>query len=856
MRKSLLFLTQTATMLLLTLFTATTALAENPYPVQFAGEVGYWKVVLTYGDGESVDLAISNKEDALSLTVPEDKKMYQPTVQVFCRRNKNNGFHEMPREIKEGEDVLYTNYTVEYVNTPNESNQAKVIIKTIPTPKNNDEWEYFTLVGKPIPENSNNPGYYQYYIEESETIEIYYTIDPTLATNAIKYVYFTYGSASYKIVVNNRSELTFITPFEFSGSAITPFLKFEDVDGNEADENSSNVSVSYPADYITEATLKENGVYKDQPYVEVKYTYNSQEYTTKIYYIIIPRLVTFEVTCTQNDEAIYSGDWQTVSGFSVTKVYDEYGNDVTDCFNENVTEGEGLSYEHPEESEYSSSAERRDVGTTEFALDPDGFTLVARNFEMITTTDIAGVTVIPGYITINPVELTVETASESFTFDGEGHSNHTYEILSGSLVEDEIIKATFDESSVITNVAQSPLKNKATFVVMRPKSISGGGEDMLDEAPARRGSSFIENASDDVYSTMELSQDEESGASNYKITVVEGELTMTPMSDPVIVTITGHNGGFEYNNQEHVVSGYDVEISNSQYTEADFSFSGNAQAKRTEKGITYMGLNADQFQNNNTNFNVTFNVTDGFLTVAYHIGILADNADNTATICSIVMHNDGLTDIILKDRTLYKDGHWNTLCLPFSLTIANSPLAGADVRELSSASFADGVLDLEFTEEGSVTALEAGVPYIIKWASGSDIFEPRFDGVTLSNELKDKVIDLGDGMSITFKGTYAPITYTNEDKSVLLVGEGSTLYYPLTDAYVNAQRAYFQLDGIEVGTVDSNAIGLRFGDATRINNVLNNASDAVYYDLSGRCVKGQPTEAGIYIVNGKKVVIK
>ena len=61
---------------------------------------------------------------------------------------------------------------------------------------------------------------------------------------------------------------------------------------------------------------------------------------------------------------------------------------------------------------------------------------------------------------------------------------------------------------------------------------------------------------------------------------------------------------------------------------------------------------------------------------------------------------------------------------------------------------------------------------------------------------------------------------------------------------------------IEVEAVESNAIGLRFGDATGIINVLTPAADAAYYDLSGRRMNGQPTETGIYIVNGKKVIVK
>ena len=52
------------------------------------------------------------------------------------------------------------------------------------------------------------------------------------------------------------------------------------------------------------------------------------------------------------------------------------------------------------------------------------------------------------------------------------------------------------------------------------------------------------------------------------------------------------------------------------YTEADFSFGGDATATRTDVGTTNMGLAADQFVNNNGNFtNVVFNVTDGWMKV-------------------------------------------------------------------------------------------------------------------------------------------------------------------------------------------------------------------------------------------------
>ena len=92
---------------------------------------------------------------------------------------------------------------------------------------------------------------------------------------------------------------------------------------------------------------------------------------------------------------------------------------------------------------------------------------------------------------------------------------------------------------------------------------------------------------------------------------------------------------------------------------------------------------------------------------------LADAADNSATIAAA---DGAILDVTLQGRTLYKDGDWNTLCLPFDVEISGSVLDGdgVDVRTLSSSSFEDGMLTLTFTGKGDVTKMEAGKPYIIK----------------------------------------------------------------------------------------------------------------------------------------------
>lgn len=96
---------------------------------------------------------------------------------------------------------------------------------------------------------------------------------------------------------------------------------------------------------------------------------------------------------------------------------------------------------------------------------------------------------------------------------------------------------------------------------------------------------------------------------------VKGSLTITPI-DTVVVTIKGNTDSKVYNGAEQSVTGYTVKISDPKYTEADFKFTGDPKASRTDVGTTPMGLNTDQFENNNKNFkNVTFVVEDGSLTI-------------------------------------------------------------------------------------------------------------------------------------------------------------------------------------------------------------------------------------------------
>ena len=232
---------------------------------------------------------------------------------------------------------------------------------------------------------------------------------------------------------------------------------------------------------------------------------------------------------------------------------------------------------------------------------------------------------------------------------------------------------------------------------------------------------------------------------------------------------------------------------------------------------------------------------------------LANSTDNADAI-SAAATSGKKYDVTLQGRTLYKDGYWNTLCLPFDVTIANSPLAGATVRKLtaSSSNLTGTTLTLNF--ESEKTTMTAGTPYIIKWASDEDLVNPVFTAVTIDATASTEV-DFDGGK---FVGQYNPQTWTEENKSILFLGTENKLNWPKPSAtknpFLGSFRAYFELsDGQEARSF---VLNFGEGETTGIENLspaFSQGKEAVY-DLQGR--KVQKPGRGLYIVNGKKVVIK
>ena len=238
-------------------------------------------------------------------------------------------------------------------------------------------------------------------------------------------------------------------------------------------------------------------------------------------------------------------------------------------------------------------------------------------------------------------------------------------------------------------------------------------------------------------------------------------------------------------------------------------------------------------------------------------------ANETGNAEKITTHDKRLANVTLTGHTLYKDGHWNTLCLPFDVTTASGPLSGdgvsAKVLDGTTSSLTGGTLTLNFTDVASDDVIPAGTPFIIKWTGGSDIVSPVFENVLVQSDLNSETFQGG-----TFEGSYVPFAITSENiNQIAYLGAGDVLGYATEARTLKAFRAHFVLPTTVSGSRAMTRAIINYGDGTTaivslrdgITERVGSAADG-WYDLQGRRLEGRPQVKGIYIRDGKKVVIK
>lgn len=222
------------------------------------------------------------------------------------------------------------------------------------------------------------------------------------------------------------------------------------------------------------------------------------------------------------------------------------------------------------------------------------------------------------------------------------------------------------------------------------------------------------------------------------------------------------------------------------------------------------------------------------------------------------------TDNVIKDcayanvtlqRTL-EASHWNSFCVPFALDKDQVTQYFGEGTQLRTY---EGRCENNIVYFATVDNIEAGKPYIMK-PGNAVVKNPTFEGVSMVATGLDKNGNpqaVGDASTVQMKGIYNHVTLV-QDKTNIYIGAGNKFYYP-ADAeacQMNGLRAYFIVpEGTDIKKLRANLDGA----TTSLGEIFDTEeSNTPVYNLQGQCVGNSLStlKSGIYVQNGKKVVVK
>lgn len=392
--------------------------------------------------------------------------------------------------------------------------------------------------------------------------------------------------------------------------------------------------------------------------------------------LTITPIDTVVVTITGNtDTKVYNGAEQSVTGYTVVSISDTNYKDTDFSLKAGV--------------EAKATGTNASDTAYPMGLTADSFVNNNSNFKNVTFV------VEDGSLTITKRPLTIEgQSSEPITYDGQTHSFANWwpvtptdntglvsghevsgisylltgknagdytgkfsgdaKIMSGeeNVTENYSIEYTLGKMKIVPaeRIAVKIIGNhKEVWYNGQEQSVSGFTFDVADNTVTvelKDGHYAIAKGTNVKTYYMGLKSDDFTiNHKNYKevsAEIVDGYLTIKrhytpnpPITDKITVEITGNSDSVVYDGTEHSVKDYTVKISDSRYTEKDFTFSGKALASGVNAGAYEMGLKADQFKNTNARFtNVEFIIkADGVLTITQRpLTITAGSAEGIAPV--------------------------------------------------------------------------------------------------------------------------------------------------------------------------------------------------------------------------------
>lgn len=206
-------------------------------------------------------------------------------------------------------------------------------------------------------------------------------------------------------------------------------------------------------------------------------------------------------------------------------------------------------------------------------------------------------------------------------------------------------------------------------------------------------------------------------------------------------------------------------------------------------------------------------------------------------------------------RTL-EASHWNSFCVPFALDRDQVTQYFGEGTQLRTY---EGRCENNIVYFATVDNIEVGKPYIMK-PGNAVVKNPTFEGVSMVATGLDENGNpqaVGDASTVQMKGIYNHVTLV-QDKTNIYIGAGNKFYYP-ADAeacQMNGLRAYFIVpEGTDIKKLRANLDGA----TTALGEIFDTEeSNTPVYNLQGQCVGNSLStlKSGIYVQNGKKVVVK
>ena len=218
-------------------------------------------------------------------------------------------------------------------------------------------------------------------------------------------------------------------------------------------------------------------------------------------------------------------------------------------------------------------------------------------------------------------------------------------------------------------------------------------------------------------------------------------------------------------------------------------------------------------------------------------------------------------DVTLK-RTI-KANQWSTIVLPFNLTKANATAVfGSDVEFAKFSGFEvdygddeENVVPLGITINFSSYSipvrgnLAGGTPVLIK--TSKDINEIKLDQVTMTGGVLNEEKTDEYGTPGKFTGTLIKTTVPAN----CLFLNSNKFYYSTGNTKIKGFRGWLELGAVLNQETDFGVKLVIDDSETTIEGLSILDADGSLYDLSGRKVS-KTGKYGVYIVNGKKVIVK